>query len=57
MGTHESLVEATNFLKTVGDTSITKIACLEGDRIPADGQITRHRVLKLPGTEKCAAKC
>ena len=44
-GTHESLVEATNFVKTVEDHQHRKIACLE-EIAYVNGWITREEVLK-----------
>ncbi len=45
-GTHESLVEATNFVKTVEDHQHRKIACLE-EIAYLNGWITREEVLAL----------
>ncbi|MCC8137771.1 MAG: glucose-1-phosphate thymidylyltransferase RfbA [Clostridiales bacterium] len=45
-GTHESLVEATNFVKTVEDHQHRKIACLE-EIAYLNGWITREEVLTL----------
>lgn len=44
-GTHESLVEATNFVKTVEDHQHRKIACLE-EIAYLNGWITRDEVMK-----------
>ena len=44
-GTHESLVEATNFVKTVEDHQHRKIACLE-EIAYTNGWITREAVLQ-----------
>lgn len=44
-GTHESLVEATNFVKTVEDHQHRKIACLE-EIAYLNGWITREDVMK-----------
>ncbi len=45
-GTHESLVEATNFVKTLEDHQHRKIACLE-EIAYHHGWITREEVLKV----------
>ncbi|MBQ1312641.1 MAG: glucose-1-phosphate thymidylyltransferase RfbA [Blautia sp.] len=45
-GTHESLVEATNFVKTMEDHQHRKIACLE-EIAYLNGWITREDVLKV----------
>ncbi len=45
-GTHESLVEATNFIKTVEDHQHRKIACLE-EIAYLNGWISREDVLKV----------
>ena len=45
-GTHESLVEATNFVKTVEDHQHRKIACLE-EIAYRNGWITKEEVLKV----------
>lgn len=45
-GTHESLVEATNFVKTVENHQHRKIACLE-EIAYSNGWITREDVLKV----------
>ena len=45
-GTHESLVEATNFVKTMEDHQHRKIACLE-EIAYLNGWITREEVLKV----------
>jgi len=45
-GTHESLVEATNFVKTVEDHQHRKIACLE-EIAYLNGWITKEDVLKV----------
>ncbi len=45
-GTHESLVEATNFVKTVEDHQHRKIACLE-EIAYLSGWITKEDVLKV----------
>ena len=45
-GTHESLVEATNFAKTVEDHQHRKIACLE-EIAYRNGWITKEEVLKV----------
>lgn len=45
-GTHESLVEATNFVKTVESHQHRKIACLE-EIAYLNGWITRENVLKV----------
>ncbi len=45
-GTHESLVEATNFVKTVESHQHRKIACLE-EIAYLNGWITREDVLKV----------
>ena len=44
-GTHESLVEATNFVKTIEDHQHRKIACLE-EIAYLNGWITKEEVLK-----------
>lgn len=45
-GTHESLVEATNFVKTMESHQHRKIACLE-EIAYLNGWITREDVLKV----------
>ncbi|MCD7746012.1 MAG: glucose-1-phosphate thymidylyltransferase RfbA [Lachnospiraceae bacterium] len=45
-GTHESLVEATNFVKTMEDHQHRKIACLE-EIAYLNGWITREEVLEI----------
>ena len=45
-GTHESLVEATNFVKTIEDHQHRKIACLEEIAL-RHGWISREEVLKV----------
>ena len=45
-GTHESLVEATNFVKTMGQHQHRKIACLE-EIAYLNGWITKEDVLKV----------
>lgn len=45
-GTHESLVEATNFVKTIEDHQHRKIACLE-EIAYRNGWITKDEVLKV----------
>ncbi len=45
-GTHESLVEATNFVKTIEDHQHRKIACLE-EIAYLNGWITKDEVLKV----------
>ena len=45
-GTHESLVEATNFVKTIEQHQHRKIACLE-EIAYLNGWITREDVLKV----------
>lgn len=45
-GTHESLVEATNFVKTVEDHQHRKIACLE-EIAYLNGWITKEQVLEV----------
>ncbi len=45
-GTHESLVDATNFVKTVEDHQHRKIACLE-EIAYLNGWITKEEVLKV----------
>ena len=44
-GTHESLVEATNFVKTIEDHQHRKIACLEEIGY-MNGWISREKVLE-----------
>ena len=44
-GTHESLVEASNFVKTIEDHQHRKIACLE-EIAYLNGWITREQVLQ-----------
>ncbi len=51
-GTHESLVEATNFVKTVETHQHRKIACLEEIGY-LRGWITREQVLE---TTKCSKR-
>jgi len=45
-GTHESLVEATNFVKTIEDHQHRKIACLE-EIAYLNGWITKEQVLEI----------
>ena len=45
-GTHESLVDATNFVKTVEDHQHRKIACLE-EIAYLNGWITKEEVLEV----------
>ena len=45
-GTHESLVDATNFVKTVEQHQHRKVACLE-EIAYLNGWITREQVLKI----------